>query len=107
MNFLRVLQTIHLLRKASKLTPYPEEAGPIRVLTRDFIDESVFLAVLDSLGNQKVGLDGISIIQLDQVEVAIVNGLHIGFSALVVVSLLIGVFKKVGAGPLPGICLIL
>jgi hypothetical protein len=85
------------------LTPYPEVAGPIRVPVGNFIDEIVFLAVLDSLGNEKSGLDVISIIQLDQVEVAIVNGLHIGVIAKVVVSLLISIFKKVQAAPLPGI----
>src|SRR2546426_3527538 len=93
-------------RNTSTLTPYPEVAGSIRVPIGNFIDEIVFLAVLDSLGNEKGGLDVISIIQLDQVEVAIVNGLNIGFIAKVVVPLLIGIFKKVEAGPLPGIRII-
>src|SRR6266567_2866082 len=66
-------------RNTSMLTPYPEVAGPIRVPTGDFID---------------------------QIEVAIVNSLNIGFIAKVVVSLLISVCKKVGAGPLPGIRII-
>src|SRR2546429_5052173 len=93
-------------KNTSMLTPYPEVAGPIKVPKRDFLDEIVFLAVPDSLRNEYISLHGTSIIQLDQVEVAIVNGLHIGIIAKVVVSLFISVFKKVGASPLPGIRII-
>src|SRR6266566_6558102 len=91
----------------SSLTPYPEVAGPVRVLIGDFINEIVFLALLDSVQNDKSGLGVKSIIQLDEVEVAIVNGLNVSFIAKVVVSLLIGIFKKVEASPLPVIRIIL
>src|SRR5438045_3758739 len=74
-------------KDTSTLTPYPEVAGPIRVLIGDFIDEIVFLALPDSLDHEIVELGGSSKIQLDQVEVAIVHGLHIGFCALEVVPL--------------------
>lgn len=59
--------------------------------------------MLDSLGNDNGGLDMIlSLIQLDQVEVAIVSSRNRGFLVNMGVSLLIGILKKVEAGPLPG-----
>src|SRR6266849_8149704 len=91
-----------------KLTPYPEVAGPIIIPRGDFSDESVFFAILDCPGNENGGLEMIiSIVQLDQIEVAIINGLDIGIVTNVVVSLLISILKKVEAGPLPGIRIIL
>ena len=54
--------------------------------------------MLNSLQNDNGGLGVKSIIQLDQIEVAIIDGLNIDFIAKVVVSLLISILKKVESG---------
>src|SRR2546430_17481883 len=53
-------------KDTSTLTPYPEVAGPIRVLIGDFIDEIVFLALPDSLDHEIVELGGSSKIRSEE-----------------------------------------
>src|SRR5262249_10650977 len=91
----------------SDLPPDPEVAGSIRAPLGNFNDEPVFLADFDGMGYEKGAFGSSSIVQLNHIEVAIINSLYIGRSILIVVSLLIGVLKEVGADPLPGVRIIL